>query len=100
MSGACADAEVHLAPGAAGAEVLRPPGAGAPCILLIIFYILVTLVEILYTVYPAANRLDTLHPSQLAKFHHILAIPEILIASKIMCILYRMCRCFYTLLQA
>jgi len=26
MSGACADAEVHLAPGAAGAEVIRPPG--------------------------------------------------------------------------
>jgi hypothetical protein len=25
MSGACAGAEVHLAPGAAGAEVLRPP---------------------------------------------------------------------------
>jgi hypothetical protein len=51
-----------------------------------LFFILVTLVEILYIEYLAANRLDIPHPSQLAKFHHILAIPETLIAGKIMCI--------------
>ncbi len=62
MSGACADAEVHLAPGAAGAEVIRPPGQ-----VLLVFFILVTLVEIRYTEYLAANRLanslDIPHPS-------------------------------------
>jgi hypothetical protein len=48
MSGACAGAEVHLAPEAAGAEVLRPPDQVLLVFLLIIFNILVTLVEILY----------------------------------------------------
>ncbi len=72
MSGACADAEVHLAPGAADAEVLRPPGAGAPCILFL--WLLWK-----YTVYRAADRLsnnlDLPNPSQLQKimciFKHV-----------------------------